>query len=102
MYAVVKAGGHQYKVSKGDEITVDFITGNEGDKVSLDQVLVIGGDKMSLGAPFLKGAAVEATIKKQMHNPKVVIFKKKRRKNYKRTRGHKQAVTVLEIGAIKN
>lgn len=100
MYAIVKAGGHQYKVRQGDQITVDFQAGNVGDKVKLDQVLMVGGTKINLGAPLVQGASVEAVVKAQSHNDKVLIFKYKRRKNYKRTRGHKQPVTVLEISKI--
>ena len=103
MYAVVKAGGHQYRVSQGDELTVDFLEGKkEGDKVTLDQVLLVGGDKTVVGAPLVEGAKVEATVKKQTHNPKILVFKFKRRKDYKRTKGHKQPVTVLEINSISH
>ena len=103
MYAVVKAGGHQYRVSQGDELTVDFLEGKkEGDKVTLDQVLLVGGDKTVVGAPLVEGAKVEATVKKQTRNPKILVFKFKRRKDYKRTNGHKQPVTVLEINSISH
>lgn len=100
MYAVVKAGAHQYRVQEGDTITIDLQEGKTGDKVTLGQVMLVGGSKISIGAPFIKGAKIEATIKEQSHNPKVMIFKYKRRKNYKRTRGHKQAVTVLHVDKI--
>lgn len=103
MYAVVKAGGHQYRVSQGDQVTVDFLEGKkEGDKVTLDEVLLVGGDKTVVGAPLVKGAKVEATVKAQTHNPKILVFKFKRRKDYKRTKGHKQPVTVLEINSISH
>lgn len=103
MFAVIKAGGHQYRVSQGDQITVDFLEGkNEGDKISFSDVLLVGGDKVKVGAPFVSGASVEAVVKKQTFNPKVLVFKFKRRKDYKRTRGHKQPVTVLEISGIKH
>ena len=76
MYAVVKAGGHQYKVSQGDELTVDFLEGKkEGDKITLDQVLLLGGEKTIVGAPLVEGAKVEATVKKQTRNPKILVFK---------------------------
>ncbi len=103
MFAVFKAGGHQYRVSQGDQITVDFLEGkNEGDKVSFSDVMLVGGDKVVVGAPFVAGASIEAVVKKQTFNPKVIVFKFKRRKDYKRTRGHKQPVTVLEISGIKH
>lgn len=99
MYAVIKASGHQYRVSEGEEITIDYQKGNVGDKLSFDQVLMVS-DKV--GAPLVDGASVEAVIKKQTHNPKVVVFKFKRRKDYKRTRGHKQPMTVVEISKISH
>ncbi len=101
MYAVIKAGGHQYKVSQGDELTIDFLEGKkEGDKVTFDNVLMLGGENTVIGAPLVSGAVVEATVKRQDHNPKILVFKFKRRKDYKRTKGHKQPVTVLEINKI--
>jgi len=100
VYAVIKAGGHQYRVSPGQEVTVDFVEGKEGDKVTFDQVLMLGGKETVVGAPVVSGAKVEAVIKKQTRNPKVIVFKYKRRKNYKVTRGHKQPVTVVEIAKI--
>jgi large subunit ribosomal protein L21 len=101
MYAVIKAGGHQYRVQKGDELRVDFLKDvKEGDKVTFDQVVMVGGDKAAIGTPTVAGAKVEATVKKQDFDPKVKVFKYKRRKNYKRTRGHKQPVTLVEISEI--
>lgn len=102
MFAVIQSGGHQYRVSQGDQITIDFLDGKkEGDKVSFSNVLLIGGDSAKVGAPFVSGATVEGVVKKQGHNEKVLVFKFKRRKDYKRTRGHKQPVTVVEISGIK-
>ena len=100
MYAVIQAGGHQYRVNQGDEVVVDSIPGKEGDKITLDKVLMVGGKATVVGAPFVSGAKVQATIKKQHRLDKVLVFKYKRRKNYKRTRGHRQNVTTLEIGKI--
>ncbi len=103
MFAVFKAGGHQYRVSQGDQITVDFLDGKvEGDKIQFSDIMLVGGDQVVVGAPFVKGASIEAVVRKQTHNPKVLVFKFKRRKDYKRTRGHKQPVTVLEISGIKH
>lgn len=103
MQAVIKTGGHQYRVKQGDEIVVDFMPGkNEGDVVTFDNVLMLSGDKVVVGSPSVEGAAVEATIVKQGFLPKVTVFKRKRRKNYKRTRGHKQAVTTVEIKKINH
>lgn len=103
MYAVIKAGGHQYRVSQGDTLTVDYQPGKkEGEKLTFDHVLMIGGEKMVVGDPLVKGATVEAVVKKQARAPKILVFKFKRRKQYKRTRGHKQPITEIEITGIKN
>lgn len=102
MFAVFQAGGHQYRVAQGDILTVDFLEGkNEGDTVSFPNVMLVGGDKTTVGAPFVSGAVVEGVVKKQGFNDKVLVFKFKRRKDYKRTRGHKQPVTTIEISGIK-
>ncbi len=100
MYAVVKAGGHQYKVTKGDVIDVDYIEGKSGDKVSFDKVLMLGGAKLNIGAPFISGAKVEAVIKEQKRNEKVYALRYTRRKNSKRIYGHRQPVTTIEISSI--
>jgi large subunit ribosomal protein L21 len=102
VFAVIKAGGHQYTVQQGDEVTIDYLAGNEGDAVVFDKVLMVGGEKPVFGAPLVASAKVEAVIKKQTHDPKILVFKFKRRKNYKKTRGHKQPVTVVEIRKIVN
>lgn len=103
VYAVIKAGGHQYKVSEGDSISIDYQEGKEkGDKITFDNVLLIGGDKTVTGSPLVKGASVVAEVEEQTANDKVIVFKFKRRKNYKRTRGHKQKITVVKIGKISN
>lgn len=101
MYAVIKAGGHQYKVKEGDSLTIDKVSGQAGDKVTFDKVLMIGGAKSVVGAPLVSGAVVEATIKDQVREPKIIVFKYRRRKNSKVKRGHKQPVTVVEIKKIK-
>ena len=102
MFAVFQAGGHQYRVAKGDSLTIDYIEGkSEGDVVSFSNVMLVGGDKTTVGAPFVAGATVEGVVKKQGFNDKVLVFKFKRRKDYKRTRGHKQPVTTIEISGIK-
>ena len=90
---------HLDKLNRKSE-EVDFLKGNEGDKVTFDQVLMVGGSTPKVGAPLVSGATVEATIKEQTRASKVIVFKYKRRKNYKRTRGHKQPLTIVEIGKI--
>lgn len=103
MFAVFQAGGHQYRVSQGDQVTIDFLEGKkEGDKVSFPNVLLLDAGKLVVGAPLVEGAVVEAVVKTQGFHPKVLIGKFKRRKDYKRTRGHKQPKTVIEISGIKS
>jgi large subunit ribosomal protein L21 len=100
MYAVIEAGSRQFKVSKGDTLVIDRMQGKAGDTVTFDKVLMLGGGKMVFGVPHVAGAKVEAKITSQEKADKIVIFKYKRRKNYKRTNGHRQPITVLEIGNI--
>ena len=101
MYAIVKTGGKQVKVSTGDKLRVERLAGEAGDKVTLSDILLIGeGDKVTVGTPLVKGAAVEATIVEQKRDRKVIVFKKKRRHNYRRKAGHRQHLTVLEITGI--
>ena len=100
-YAVIQAGGHQYRVDEGGKVTVDFIAGKVGETVQFKNVLMVGGAQPSFGSPLVSGAMVEATIAEQRRLPKILVFKTKRRKNYKRTQGHRQAVTVIEINKIK-
>jgi len=97
MYAVIKTGGKQYRVAKGDKIFVEKLPGNVGDAVSFDQVLLVGGDTLKLGKPLVAGAKVEAKILDQDRGKKVIIFKFRRRKNYHRKTGHRQPFTALEI-----
>ena len=97
MFAVIKTGGKQYKVAPNDVILVEKLPGQAGDTVVLDQVLLVG-DKV--GAPIVAGASVTATLVEQTRGEKVIIFKKKRRQNYRRKKGHRQDLTVLRIAAI--
>jgi large subunit ribosomal protein L21 len=101
MFAIIKTGGKQYRVAAGDRITVERIAGEVGTEISLSEVLAIGGDGSPLiGTPLVAGAAVSARIVQQPRANKVIVFKKKRRKNYRRKRGHRQDLTVLKIQAI--
>jgi large subunit ribosomal protein L21 len=97
MYAVFKTGGKQYRVAKGDRLRVEKLAGNVGDSVSFDQVLLVGGEALKLGRPLVGGAKVEAKIVAQDLGPKLVVFKFRRRKNYRRRQGHRQPFTALEI-----
>jgi len=101
MYAVVTAGSRQFKVKEGETLVLDRVPGNAGDKFTFKDVLMIGGDKTVLGAPTVAGATVEATIKSHSLAEKIMIFKYKRRKNYKRSFGHRQPISTLEITSIK-
>jgi large subunit ribosomal protein L21 len=97
MFAVIKTGGKQYKVAPNDVIRVEKLDGNVGDSVTLNEVLLIG-DK--IGKPTVSGASVTATVLEQARADKVIIFKKKRRQNYRRKKGHRQDLTVLRITAV--
>ena len=102
MFAIVKTGGKQYKVSVGDVLKIERIEASAGKKVILDEVLMlVDGNTVEVGAPLVKGAAVEAELVAQDRAEKVVIFKKKRRQNYRRKKGHTQDVTVLRVVNIK-
>jgi large subunit ribosomal protein L21 len=103
MYAVFRAGGKQYRVEKGDKLRVEKLPGSVGEAVTFDQVLLVseeGGVELKVGTPTVRGAKVEATILGQGLGRKIVVFKFRRRKNYRRKRGHRQAFTALEITNI--
>ena len=101
MYAVVKTGGKQYRVSAGDVIRVEKLAGETGETITLDTVLMLGDDtNVTLGEPLVKGASVSAEILDQRKDTKIVVFKKKRRQNYRRTKGHRQNITVLRVTGI--
>lgn len=98
MFAVIRSGGKQYKVASGDVISVEKLAGEAGDKVELGEVLMAGN---KVGAPLLAGAKVLAEIVKQFRDEKVIIFKKRRRHNYRRKKGHRQYLTEVKITEIK-
>jgi large subunit ribosomal protein L21 len=102
MYAVVRTGGKQYRVTPGEVIKVERLDGEVGATVALDQVLMIGGDgaQVRVGTPMIDGAKVAAEVLEQAKAPKVIVFKKRRRKNYRPKRGHRQLLTVLRIQDI--
>ena len=101
MYALVKTGGKQYRVAKDDTILVERIAADEGAQVILDDVVMLGdGDKVTIGTPTVAGAAVSATVMRQTRGPKIIIFRRKRRKNHRRTQGHRQDLTLLRITDI--
>lgn len=98
MFAVIRTGGKQYKVAKDDVIAVEKLDAKPGDKIELNEVLMLGGDgEPTVGAPLIAGAKVKAEIVDQARTAKIIIFKKRRRQNYRRTKGHRQHQTLLKI-----
>ena len=101
MYAVVKTGGKQYRVTKDDTILVEKIDADEGQTVTLSDVMLLGeGDNVTIGTPVVADASVEAQVVSQTRGPKIIIFRRKRRKNHRRTQGHRQDLTLLKITDI--
>lgn len=101
MYAVIKTGGKQYRVVAGEKIKVEKLVGDVGTKVTLDQILMLAdGDKVTIGSPIVKGASIQATVLSHGRGDKVMIFKFRRRKHYRKTQGHRQSYTEIQIGDI--
>lgn len=101
MYAIVEIAGQQFKVSKDLKVFVHRLAGDEGSKVSFDKVLLTDDNgTITLGAPAIEGASVEAQVLKHLQGDKVIVFKKKRRKGYKKRNGHRQALTQIQISGI--
>jgi large subunit ribosomal protein L21 len=100
MFAVFKTGGKQYRVAAEDVIKVGKVKGEPGEIVEFGEVLVVGGDSLSLGAPTVTGATVAAEVLEQARGPKIIAFKKRRRKNSRRKIGHRQEFTLLRITEI--
>lgn len=102
MYAVVSAGGKQYKVQKGETLRIEKIPGEVGSKVVFDQVLMVAdGESIRIGQPVIAKAAVQASIVEQDRAKKILIFKYKRRKRYRRKQGHRQPYTAIRIDGIE-
>ena len=101
MYAVISTGGKQYRVSEGSVLRVEKLDGTDGDKIEFDKVLLVGeGKDVSIGAPYVEGSRVEATVQSQGRRRKIDVIKFKRRKNYHRQHGHKQAYTEIRVTGI--
>ncbi len=101
MYAVIKTGGKQYKVSAGEKLKVESIPAEVGSQIQLDQVLMVAdGDKITTGTPLVSGAVVKATVVSHGRGEKISIFKLRRRKHYRKTLGHRQNYTEIEINGI--
>ena len=101
MYAIIRAGGRQYRVSEGQTLRIDRLSGDVGTQVVLDQVLLLGGeDEPRIGQPLVDGARVDAEILNQGRAKKLIVFKKKKRKGYHKKQGHRQQYTELRIMKI--
>lgn len=101
MFAIVKTGGKQYRVEKNSVIKVEKLEGESGSTIELDTVLMLfDGVNATVGEPIVVGAKVEATVVAQARAPKIIVFKKKRRHNYRRKKGHRQPMTILRISNI--
>jgi len=100
MYAVIKTGGKQYRVSEGDRLRVEKLEGAKGDTIELAEVLMLGGDRVAIGMPTVPGAKVSAEIVAQGLDKKVIVFKMRRRKRYRRKNGHRQPYTELRVKSI--
>ena len=101
MYAVVRAGGKQLRVSPGDVVDVELVSGEPGEQIELGEVLMVGGDSITVGTPTVAGAKVLAKIEGDSAGPKIRIFKYKRRKRYRLTKGHRQHFTRVRIESIE-
>ena len=101
MYAVIKTGGKQHKVSEGDVLSIEKINGNKGDTVSFDEVLMVAKDgKINVGTPYLDGVKVVGEIMEQIKDRKITVFKMKRRKGFHKKTGHRQKLTRMKIREI--
>src|SRR5207253_209844 len=100
MFAVIKTGGKQYRVAAEDKLKVEKVAGEPGEIIQFGEVLVVGGDNVTLGSPTVSGASVAAEVLDQGRGPKVIAFKKRRRKNSRRKRGHRQEFTLIRITEI--
>jgi large subunit ribosomal protein L21 len=100
MYAVIKTGGKQYRVSEGDRLRVEKLEGAKGDQVELTEVLMLGGERVAIGSPLVQGAKVSAQIVAQGLGKKIIVFKMRRRKRYRNKTGHRQPFTELQVTGI--
>ncbi|MCA1056307.1 50S ribosomal protein L21 [Rossellomorea aquimaris] len=100
MYAIIETGGKQIRVEAGQEIYIEKLNANEGDTVTFDKVLFVGGDDVKVGSPLVDGATVTAKVEKQGRAKKLVVFKYKPKKNYRRKQGHRQPYTKVVIDQI--
>ena len=102
MYAIIETGGKQYRVEEGSKIVVEKLAAQAGSDVTLDKVLMVGGADCKVGAPYLAGAAVTAEVVEQGRGPKVMVFKRRRRKDSKTLRGHRQDCTTIRVKSFNS
>ena len=102
MYAIIETGGKQYRVEEGSKIVVEKLAAQAGSDVTLDKVLMVGGADCKVGSPYLAGAAVTAEVGEQGRGPKVMVFKRRRRKDSKTLRGHRQDCTTIRVKSINS
>jgi large subunit ribosomal protein L21 len=100
MYAVVEFNGKQYRAEQGAILRVDRFDAEKGASVSLDKVLLVSGDQVKVGAPYVAGAAVKTIVQEEIKGDKVIVFKYKPKKDYRRTQGHRQGYTLLKVEEI--
>lgn len=100
MYAIIETGGKQVKVTEGQEIYIEKLDAGEGDSVTFDRVIFVGGDETKVGAPYVEGATVSAKVEKQGRAKKILVYKYKAKKNYRRKQGHRQPYTKVTIEKI--
>lgn len=100
MYAIIKTGGKQYKVSEGDLVRVEKLPYEVGDTVEFDEVLLVAGDEVKVGSPLVENAKVTATVEDQNKDKKIVVFKYKPKKQYRKKHGHRQPYTLVKIDSI--
>ena len=100
MYAIIKTGGKQYKVSEGDLVRVEKLPYEVGDTVEFDEVLLVAGDEVKVGSPVIENAKVTATVEDQNKEKKIVVFKYKPKKQYRKKHGHRQPYTLVKIDSI--
>ena len=102
MYAIIKTGGKQYRVQEGDTLRVEKLEGKEGSEINFDNVLMYSdGEKITLGEPEIESAVVKGHVVEQAKDKKVIVFKYKRRKGYRKTQGHRQYYTAVKIDSIQ-
>ncbi|MCM3715107.1 50S ribosomal protein L21 [Halalkalibacter oceani] len=100
MYAIIETGGKQIKVQEGQEVYIEKLDAEAGETVSFDNVLFVGGDEVKVGAPFVEGATVTAKVEKHGRQKKIIVWKMKAKKNYRRKQGHRQPYTKVVIEKI--